>query len=76
MQTQCVSLILSTVKNIRLGQELSVLEIQRLLGLMAAAASDIPLGLVQHETSSILAEKQRFPSSELRVMRQGLRALL
>lgn len=54
--------ILNTVSDIKLGQELSVIEIHRLLGLMAAAANIINLGLL-HETFSVLAQEHRFSST-------------
>lgn len=42
----CVESILTTTKDIRLGQELSVLQVQRLLGLMDAAVNYILLDLL------------------------------
>lgn len=47
----CVISVLNTVKGIRLGQELSVLEIHKLLGLMVAAANVIVLGLINMRVS-------------------------
>lgn len=38
----CVDLNLTTVRNFRLGQKLSMLEVQRVLGLMAALTKVIP----------------------------------
>lgn len=63
-----------------LGQELSVIEIQRLLGLMAAAANIFPLGLLhmrhfQFWLKSIDFHPLYHPCRVLRVMCRGLCAL-
>lgn len=54
MQTQLslarLNSILATVGSLRLGQEISVHQCQVLLGLMAAAANVIPLGLLHMMT--------------------------
>lgn len=62
-----VILILNTLKDIRLVQELSVLEIQRLLGLMAAAANIISLGLLKSSFHHL-----NYHSRVVRILRCGL----
>lgn len=73
-----VELILAAMKDIRLGQELSVLQAQRLLGLMVAAANIIPLGLLHIRPFQLKSRgfnPLNHPSRFLRVMRHGLRVL-
>ncbi len=52
--------ILSAVKRIMLGQSLTVKQFQRLLGLMVLASNMIPFGTTVHETSTVVAQDQRF----------------
>lgn len=65
-------------KGLALGQELSVLQAQRLLGLMVAAANIIPLGLLHIRPFQLKSRgfnPLNHPSRFLRVMRHGLRVL-
>lgn len=56
----------TTVRDIKLGQKLSVLEVQRFLGIMAAVASVITLGLLYMRLYEFwLKSIQKFSPSKL-----------
>lgn len=73
-----VELTLNAMKDIKLGQELSVLQVQRLLDLVAAGDNVIPLGLLhmfQFWLKSRRFHPLNHPSTVERVTRRVLCAL-
>ncbi|KAK3571022.1 hypothetical protein QTP86_000647 [Hemibagrus guttatus] len=76
-----VASILSAVNSVQLDQSLSVAEAQRVLGLMAAAANVIPLGLLHMRPFQFWLRgagfhPRRHPLDAIRVMRRRLYTLL
>ncbi len=72
--------ILNALKNIKLGQRITVHYLQRVLGLMAAASTVIPLGLLQMRPFQLWLRARGFhpranPQRQIRVTRQGLHTL-
>ncbi len=57
-----VESFLNALKNIKLGQRITVHYLQRVLGLMAAASTVIPLGLLANEIISVVAQSQGISS--------------
>ncbi len=75
-----VKSILNALKNIKLGQRITVHYLQRVLGLMAAASTVIPLGLLHMRSFQLWLRARGFhpranPQRQIRVTRQGLRTL-
>ncbi len=75
-----VESILNALKNIKLGQRITVHYLQRVLGLMAAASTVIPLGLLHMRSFQLWLRARGFhpranPQRQIRVTRQGLRTL-
>ncbi len=75
-----VESILNALKNIKLGQRVTVHYLQRVLGLMAAASTVIPLGLLHMRSFQLWLRARGFhpranPQRQIRVTRQGLRTL-
>ncbi len=75
-----VESILNALKNIKLGQRITVHYLQRVLGLMAAASTVIPLGLLHVRSFQLWLRARGFhpranPQRQIRVTRQGLRTL-
>ncbi|XP_051740767.1 uncharacterized protein LOC127507586 [Ctenopharyngodon idella] len=76
-----VNAILSAVKGVKLGQSLTVKQFQRLLGLMAAASSVIPFGLLHMRPLQWWLRTKGFsprgnPFRMIKVTRRCLRALV
>ncbi|KAK3571580.1 hypothetical protein QTP86_014450 [Hemibagrus guttatus] len=76
-----VASILSAVNSVQLDQSLSVAEVQRVLGLMAAAANVIPLGLLHMRPFQFWLRgagfhPRRHPLDAIRVMRRRIYTLL
>ncbi|KAI2649994.1 ORF V: Enzymatic polyprotein [Labeo rohita] len=74
----CVESILNTLKDIKLGQKVSLHYFQRVLGLMAAASTVIPLGLLHMRLFQLWLRARGFhpranPQRQIRVTRQGFR---
>lgn len=57
-----VKTILNTLSHIRLGQDITVYQFQRILGLVAATSKVIPYGPSAHETASVVALTQGISS--------------
>ncbi|KAI2666023.1 Transposon Ty3-I Gag-Pol polyprotein [Labeo rohita] len=75
-----VESILNTLKNIKLGHKVTLHYFQRVLGLMAAASTVIPLGLLHMRPFQLWLRARGFhpranPQRQIRVTRQGLRTL-
>ncbi|KAI2655571.1 Transposon Ty3-I Gag-Pol polyprotein [Labeo rohita] len=75
-----VESILNTLKNIKLGHKVTLHYFQRVLGLMAAASTVIPLGLLHMRPFQLWLRARDFhpranPQRQIRVTRQGLRTL-
>ncbi len=75
-----VESILNALKNIKLGQRITAHYLQRVLGLMAAASTVIPLGLLHMRSFQLWLRARGFhpranPQRQIRVTRQGLRTL-
>ncbi len=75
-----VESILNALKYIKLGQRITVHYLQRVLGLMAAASTVIPLGLLHMRSFQLWLRARGFhpranPRRQIRVTRQGLRTL-
>ncbi|KAL0202971.1 hypothetical protein M9458_000989 [Cirrhinus mrigala] len=75
-----VESILNTLKNIKLGQKVTLHYFQRVLGLMAAASMVIPLGLLHMRQFQLWLRARGYypranPQRQIRVTRQGLRTL-
>ncbi len=71
-----VESILNALKNIKLGQRITVHYLQRVLGLMAAASTVIPLGLLHMRSFQLWLRARGFhpranPQRQIRVTRQG-----
>ncbi len=72
--------ILNALKNIKLGQRITVHYLQRVLGLMAAAIQGDTLGLLHMRSFQLWLRARGFhpranPQRQIRVTRQGLRTL-
>ncbi len=75
-----VESILNTLRNIKLGQKVTVHHFQRVLGLMAAASTVIPLGLLHMRSFQLWLRARGFhpranPQRQIRVTRRALRTL-
>ena len=58
----CVESILNTLKEIKLGQKVTVHHFQKSLGLMAAASTVIPLGLLHMRAFKLWLRAKGFHS--------------
>ncbi len=71
-----VESILNALNNIKLGQRITVHYLQRVLGLMAAASTVIPLGLLQMRSFQLWLRARGFhpranPQRQIRVCARG-----
>ena len=77
----CINTILNTMKSIRLGQAITVKHFQRVLGLMAAASTVVPFGLLHMRALQWWLRNKGFsplgnPFRTIRVTRRCLRSLV
>ncbi|KAI2644567.1 Transposon Ty3-G Gag-Pol polyprotein [Labeo rohita] len=75
-----IETIRQTMSKVRLGQEHTVLQYQKMLGLMASASTVIPLGLLHMRLFQLWLKARGFhprtnPRRQIKVTRRGLRTL-